>query len=116
MKNVIMIILMFITLNIYSNDGIFDGVTSIKNIIENPDKYSDKEIKIKGMVVKSASLLMQSGYIIKDESGEIFVVVSGKMPPKLNDTIIIKGKSVVIGSVNDKNFVIFKENKPKEEK
>ena len=104
---------MFISLNIFSNNNIFIGVISIKDIIENPEKYSNKEVKIKGIVVKSASLLKQSGYIIKDKSGEIFVVVSGKMPPKINDTITIIGKVIIVGNVNNKNLVFFKENKPK---
>ena len=70
-----------------------------------------KEIKIKGTVTKSVSILMQSGFIVKDKTGEIFVVVSGKMPPKINDVVTLKGKIVVVGSINDKNFIYFKESK-----
>ncbi|MCK9416357.1 hypothetical protein M0Q97_06840 [Candidatus Dojkabacteria bacterium] len=96
-----------------SNDGIFDNIFNvpIEKLQKNPEEYRNKEIKIKGTVTKSVSILMQSGFIVKDKTGEIFVVVSGKMPPKINDIVSLKGKIVIVGSINDKNFIYFKENK-----
>lgn len=106
-----MSIFIFLSVSTYSA-GILDGVVSIEDIYKNPEKYKNKEIKIKGVVKNSASLFMQSGFIIKDKTGEIFVVVSGKLPPKFDATL--KGKIIIVGSINDKNIVYFKENKEKE--
>lgn len=113
MKKLIVCVVLFMTiLPSFSNDGVFDILFSvpIEKLQKNPEEYCNKEIKIKGTVIKSASILMQTGFIVKDETGEIFVVVSGKMPPKINDIVTLKGKIVIIGSINDKNFIYFKEN------
>lgn len=112
-KIIIMSIFIFLSVSTYSA-GILDGVISIEDIYKNPEKYKNKEIKIKGVVKNSASLFMQSGFIIKDKTGEIFVVVSGKLPPKFDDVATLKGKIIIVGSINDKNIVYFKENKEKE--
>lgn len=119
-KLIISLILFMVILPSFSNelnDGIFDNFfnVSIEKLQKNPEEYRNKEIKIKGTVTKSASILMQSGFIIKDKTGEIFVVVSGKMPPKINDVVILKGKIIIVGNINDKNFIYFKENKENNE-
>jgi len=116
MKKLIVCLVLFMTiLPSFSNDGVLDILFSvpIEKLQKNPEEYCDKEIKIKGAVIKSASILMQTGFIVKDETGEIFVVISGKMPPKINDIVTLKGKIVIIGSINDKNFIYFKENNSK---
>jgi hypothetical protein len=116
MKTVkLFIILLFISLSVSTySAGVLDGVVSIEDIYKNPEKYKNKEIKIKGTVTKSASLFMRSGFIVKDKTGEIFVVVSGKLPPKIDDVASLKGSIIIVGSINDKTLVYFKENKPKE--
>lgn len=115
-KLIISIVLFMVFLPSFSNvstevvlDKLFN--VPIEKLHNNPGDYRDKEIKIKGNVTKSVSILMQSGFIVKDKTGEIFVVVSGKMPPKINDVVTLKGKIVVVGSINDKNFIYFKESK-----
>lgn len=112
-KLIVLLVLVMVFLPSFSNNGVLDKFfnVSIEKLQKNPEEYRNKEIKIKGTVIKSASILMQSGFIVKDETGEIFVVVSGKMPPKINDDVSLKGKIVIVGSINDKNFIYFKENK-----
>jgi len=111
MKKFIIILLMTFSLTGYSENTLFKTITPINKIIENPDDYYDKELKIKGIVTRSASIFMESGYFIKQNNTEIFVIVSGEMPPKIGEEIKIKGKIKILGSINDKNFIIFKQNK-----
>lgn len=111
-KLIIYLVLFMAILPSFSNNGILDKVFNIpiEKLQKNPEEYHNKEIKIKGTVIKSASFLMQTGFIIKDDTGEIFVV-SNKMPPKINNVVSLKGKIIIVGNINDKNFIYFKENK-----
>ena len=114
MKKIIVSLVLFMAIlpsfSNSSNDGLDKYFNvSIEKLQKNPEEYRNKEIKIKGIVIKSASILMQTGFIIKDKTGEMFVVVSGKMPPKINDEVSLKGKIIIVGSINDKNFIYFKE-------
>lgn len=113
-KCIIIFLFLFLSISTYSVVDTLNSIVPINNIYKNPEKYKSKEIKIKGTVIKSASLFMRSGFIVKDKTGEIFVVVSGKLPPKIDDIVSLKGKIIIVGGVNDKIILFFKENKPKE--
>ncbi len=53
-----------------------DNRTKIKDLLDNPAKYENKEITIAGVVTSSTNLpnVMQY-YMLKDDSGEIMVYI-----------------------------------------
>ena len=54
--------------------------TEISKLYENKDEYLNKNVKVKGKVETSVSILGFSGYIIDDGTGKILVIGDNETP------------------------------------
>ena len=73
------------------------GYTHVKDIMQKPAQFQDKEVKLKGRVRNTLSVAGVKGYTLREETGEITVVTQGELP-KENADVALRGivKSTVI--------------------
>ena len=78
-----------------------EGVTSLKDIISNPDQYKDKQVKVYGEVIKINLGIMNRNWIhVKDGTADEhdFVITSGAQVP-LGQSVTFEGVITI-----DKDF------------
>ena len=94
-----LITIITLTVMLISNIGCdYFGFTNIKEIVDSPLKFEEKEIKIKGIVENSLKIPIVETvvYTLKDDSGKIIIISSGLKP---NDGEKIKVKGTVYTAV-----------------
>jgi hypothetical protein len=64
--------------------------TRINNVLADPSRYRDKEVKLSGRVADSVSIVDRGAYRLVDSSGEIWVV-SQTGVPRVGATVNVKG-------------------------
>ena len=64
--------------------------TSINNVLADPSRYRDREVKIKGRVSDSYSLADNGVYRVSDGGGELWVVSTHGVPRK-DAKVTVKG-------------------------
>jgi hypothetical protein len=69
------------------------GVTSVKDILNNPSAYDGRQVKIRGTVsgITKIPLVDLKLYILDDGGSKITVVTSG-MTPSANSKVIVVGR------------------------
>jgi aspartyl/asparaginyl-tRNA synthetase len=75
------------------------SATKIKNILDHPRDYENKEVTVYGTVTESTSLLLVKFFEIQDETGAIKVVTDRVLPQK-GEKILVAGRmeSIELGS------------------
>ncbi|HNY49726.1 MAG TPA: hypothetical protein PLV50_09890 [Smithella sp.] len=58
------------------------GSTKIGEIIKHPREYAGKEVTVSGEVTETFSLIFVKYFVVRDDSGEIFVVTEKTLPAK----------------------------------
>jgi len=78
------------------NQTIKKEFIQIKKITSAPKKWDGKIVIIKGVAYPGLALeyVDEQPYLIKDETGEIWVITKG-LPPATQSSVIVKGKVVV---------------------
>lgn len=74
------------------------GMTSVKDIKDNPDKYLGEQVSVKGTVKDSFKLGKLSGFKLQD--GNYSIMVSSEELPKDGDEVVVTGtvmKEVLVG-------------------
>jgi hypothetical protein len=66
------------------------GYTTAKEIVAAPGNFEGKEVKVKGKVEGTLSLLGMKGFTLRDETGEISVATTGELP-KAGSDVAVKG-------------------------
>jgi hypothetical protein len=89
--------------------------TPIRKIYKSPDKYHDKKIIVKGVVISSLELIDLFSFTLKDKSGKIMVVTENLLPLK-NDRIRVHGIIDKNFSYKEQNIIVIKEKKMKQQK
>jgi hypothetical protein len=79
--------------------------TKIRDLSENPEKYHDREVVVKGKVVSTFAvpLLSQSLVKVADETGEIWVKPAGRVPFE-GEKITVRGKLKIGLTLANRNF------------
>ncbi len=90
--------------------------TSIKSIIENPEKYHGKNVKVKGMIRSSMQLNDIKVFTIKDFSGEHITVITQNRIPVFEDNITVKGHVITNFSYHNRDEIIVIKEKTFEKK
>jgi aspartyl/asparaginyl-tRNA synthetase len=72
--------------------------TKIKDIVDRPRDYENKEITIHGTVTESASILIAKYFVLQDNTGSI-KVVTDRVLPKQGEQLTVTGylQSIEIG-------------------
>jgi hypothetical protein len=77
---------------------------SINQVLADPGRYRDKEVKLSGSVVDSYSFIGNGAYQIEDKTGKLWVV-SNRGVPRKGAQVNVKGtvrEGFSLGSVGDK--------------
>lgn len=77
---------------------------TVNQIISDPSRYRDREVRLSGSVVDSYSLVNRGAYRIDDGTGTLWVV-SDRGVPRLNARVTVKGRireGFNIGSLGDR--------------
>jgi hypothetical protein len=80
------------------------AATTINQILADPSRYRDRDVRVSGSVVDSYSLMSRGVYKINDESGQLWVV-SGRGVPRKGARVVVKGKireGFSLGSLGDR--------------
>jgi len=81
--------------------------TKIKEILDHPRNYEEKEVTIYGTVTDAASMLVVKYFEIKDETGAIKVVTDRLLPAK-GEKIKVTGRTTVI-EIGSERWVVLRE-------
>ena len=83
--------------------------TKIKDILDHPRDYENKEVSIYGTVTNTVSLLVIKYYEIQDETGSI-KVVTDRLLPSRGEKLRVNGRMAVI-EIGTERWVVLRENK-----
>jgi hypothetical protein len=91
--------------------GVAYSVTStkIKDILDHPRDYENKEVSIYGTVTNTVSLLVIKYYEIQDETGSI-KIVTDRLLPSRGEKLRVNGRTTVI-EIGTERWVVLRENK-----
>lgn len=67
------------------------GVRSINQIMADPSRYANKDVRIEGSVIESYSVLGRGAYQVDDGTGQLWIV-SEKGVPREGARVRVKGK------------------------
>jgi len=81
--------------------------TNIKEILDHPRDYENKEITIYGTVTDATSILFVKYFEIQDDTGKIKVVTDRLLPAK-GEKLKVTGRTDVI-EVGSERWVVFRE-------
>ncbi|MBI2357694.1 MAG: hypothetical protein HYV04_02045 [Deltaproteobacteria bacterium] len=81
--------------------------TKIKDILDHPRDYENKEVTIYGTVTNAASLLVFKYFEIEDETGKIKVMTERMLPQK-GERLQIKGALVSV-EVGPERWLVLRE-------
>jgi len=87
--------------------------TPIADILENPARYSDEVVTVKGVVSGSLGVFSSSGFILSDRTGSIAVFCPSSMAPGEGETVKIRGTVHLVYRFKDNSFCYIKQIKSK---
>jgi hypothetical protein len=80
------------------------GARSVNQILADPSRYRNREVRVSGSVVQSYSFASRGAYRIDDESGQLWVV-SDRGVPRQGARVTVKGtirEGFNLGSLGDR--------------
>jgi hypothetical protein len=89
--------------------------TPIKKIYRSPEKYHNKDVKVKGRVISSLQLIDLLSFTIKDRTGKIMIVTKNLLPLK-NDKVKVHGQVDRNFKYKEQNTIVIVEKKLKLQK
>jgi aspartyl/asparaginyl-tRNA synthetase len=86
--------------------------TKIKDILEHPRDYENKEITLHGTVTESASILIAKYFVLQDNTGSIKVMTE-RVLPKKGEQLSVTGHVASI-EIGPERWIVLREktNKP----
>lgn len=81
------------------------GYTPIGEVLENPGRFEDRPVRVRGEVVEITKLpfVKARTYLLRDDTGTILVVTEGSLPP-LHETIAVKAEVKTMAIIDDQSF------------
>jgi len=77
---------------------------TVNQVLADPSRYRDREVKLSGAVVDSFSFINRGAYRIDDGTGQLWVV-SDKGVPRISARVTVKGRvreGFNLGSLGDR--------------
>ena len=84
--------------------------TEIKDILDHPRNYENKEVTIYGTVINAASLLVVKYFEMQDDTGTI-KVVTDKLLPKKGEKLKVTGHMTAI-EIGTERWIVLREKSP----
>ncbi len=88
--------------------------TKIKDILDNPRNFENKEVTIYGTVTDAASMLIVKYFEVQDDTGKIKVVTQRTLPAK-GEKVKVTGRTSVL-EVGTERWVVLREKSDSSEK
>jgi hypothetical protein len=85
--------------------------TKIKDILERPRDYENKEITIHGTVTESASILIAKYFVLQDNTGSI-KVITDRVLPKKGEQLSVTGRIESI-EIGPERWIVLREKSSK---
>ena len=76
----------------YGVDITEKGITSVKDILANPDKYLDQTVRLEGKIIRECPT--GCWFFLEDETGTIYVDINPSglsIPPKVGKKVVVEG-------------------------
>ena len=88
------------------------SATNIKDVLDRPRDYENKEITIHGTVTESASIFIAKYFVLQDNTGSI-KVITDRVLPKTGEQLSVTGslQSIEIGP---ERWIVLREKRAKE--
>ena len=86
-------------------------VTSISDIVENPQKYADEVVTVRGEVSNSMGLFSTSAFTLTDHTGFVTVYCPHSMAPLDGETVKIRGQVHLVYRFRGSSFCYIKQIK-----
>lgn len=102
-------VLCLILLNVACGAAYSITSTKIKDILDHPRDYENKEVSIYGTVTNTVSLLVIKYYEVQDGTGSI-KVVTDRLLPSRGEKLRVDGRMAVI-ELGTERWVVLRENK-----
>ena len=67
------------------------GAVKIRQIVNNPARYQNREVRVAGTVTRSFGIPVAGYYQVRDDTGSIHVLANGPVPPSGSD-VAVKGR------------------------
>ena len=83
--------------------------TDIKEILDKPDEYANKEVTVSGTVNNPVNIVVLKYYEIEDSTGKIMVITKGSVP-KEGSTRSVTGKVNQFIKIGDMQVIAIEEN------
>lgn len=101
-------VLCLILLNVACGAAYSITSTKIKDILDHPRDYENKEVSIYGTVTNTVSLLVIKYYEVQDGTGSI-KVVTDRLLPSRGEKLRVDGRMAVI-ELGTERWVVLREN------
>ena len=88
--------------------------TPIKDILDDPGRFSGKTVTIAGTVTNAVGVLGVGAYQVKDDTGTIMVVVKTSGVPREGAKVGVEGTVEPGFTVGSQTLTVLKESKRKE--
>lgn len=86
-------------------------VTPIADIVENPQKFADELVTVKGEVSNSMGLFSKSAFTLTDRTGSVTVYCPSSMAPGDGEIVKIRGQVHLLYRFRDNSFCYIKQLK-----
>lgn len=86
-------------------------VTPIAEIVENPQKFADELVTVRGEVSNSMGLFSLSAFTLTDRTGSISVYCPSTMAPSDGETVRVKGQVHLVFRFRGNSFCYIKQLK-----
>ena len=90
------------------------GATPIKDILDDPGRFSGKTVTIAGKVTNAVGVLNVGAYQVKDDTGTIMVVVKTGGVPREGAKVGVEGTVQPGFTVGSQTLTVLQESKRKE--
>ena len=88
--------------------------TKIKEILDHPREFENKEVSVYGTVTDAASILVVKYFEIQDDTGKIKVVTDRTLPAK-GEKLKVTGRTTVL-EVGSERWIVLREKSEKSSK
>lgn len=88
------------------SSGLF--ITPIAEIVDNPQKFADGIVAVKGEVSKSFGLFKKSFFTLTDRTGSVKVYCPSSMAPSNGEIVKVEGQVHLVYRFNDRSMCYIK--------
>ncbi len=102
------IVIFFASLNILSGTAYSIAATKIRDILDHPRDFENKEITVHGTVTNAVSLVVIKYFEIRDNTGSI-KILTDKLLPSRDEKLTVIGRMAVV-EVGPERWVVLRED------